>query len=79
MVKLMVTSEKKYHNIFFLSDTIGQLAQLVEHRPYKAGAGGSSPSLPTNDTEGGYGAFRSPSIFVQIFLYTYWRRRKGFQ
>ena len=26
---------------------LGQLAQLVEHRPYKAGATGSSPVLPT--------------------------------
>lgn len=28
---------------------LGQLAQLVEHRPYKAGATGSSPVLPTKE------------------------------
>ena len=33
--------------IFFLTENFGQLAQLVEHRPYKAGATGSSPVLPT--------------------------------
>lgn len=30
----------------------GQLAQLVEHRPYKAGATGSSPVLPTKEIKG---------------------------
>ena len=33
--------------IFSLTENFGQLAQLVEHRPYKAGATGSSPVLPT--------------------------------
>lgn len=31
---------------------LGQLAQLVEHRPYKAGATGSSPVLPTKEIKG---------------------------
>ena len=30
---------------------LGQLAQLVEHRPYKAGATGSSPVLPTKENQ----------------------------
>lgn len=30
---------------------LGQLAQLVEHRPYKAGATGSSPVLPTKKNQ----------------------------
>ena len=33
---------------------LGQLAQLVEHRPYKAGATGSSPVLPTKEIKGIY-------------------------
>ena len=38
--------------IFFWTENFGQLAQLVEHRPYKAGATGSSPVLPTKYIEG---------------------------
>lgn len=33
---------------------LGQLAQLVEHRPYKAGATGSSPVLPTKEIKAGF-------------------------
>ena len=47
-------------------ENFGQLAQLVEHRPYKAGATGSSPVLPTNDTDG-LQIFLQPLIFCTGF------------
>lgn len=42
---------------------LGQLAQLVEHRPYKAGATGSSPVLPTKKNQ------NHPLVRVVFLLY----------
>ena len=54
----------------FLTENFGQLAQLVEHRPYKAGATGSSPVLPTK-YEDGLQLLCNPSFFFIRYFSTY--------
>ena len=34
-------------HVLRMDESLGRIAQLVEHRPYKAAVGGSSPSSPT--------------------------------
>lgn len=44
---MLVSRLTREGEVGIIHESIGCLAQLVEHRPYKARVGGSNPSAPT--------------------------------